>query len=603
MGKAKRFNSYDDAVAEKRKIVQGFGLERQKLSGIGSTFRSPALQPPVATNTEATSSSGGSGGSGNDFTTNAPTLETEPTTTKCDTDTYKVFTFTLTKDITLEFQNPPSSGVYRLIKLIIDQDGTGGHAVTFPASVSGTPTISSGANERTEVALYTENGGTTYYFMLHSGNVTGGGSGNQTPWLQNVDADNFDLTDIRNLRFGTGGQSHPTEPHIYADASGDLVSNVATGDQWFKTINGVTRSQLTSSKLELRSTSSDSNDIELYANIASPTANDVIGKIIWKGEDDLGAETNYVIMEAETEDPTNTSLQAHWKLSARHDNLMATILDYEGDTATFKFSSGVDIIRPNQDNAKDLGTSSFSWKDLYIAGYEDVKQISVPSNPASGTRRIFTDSATGELSVRTNSGTTVSLEGGGLGSHNILDSSSHSDVTAGTVVRGDLITGQGATPKWTRLAKGSANQVLTMDGSGTDITWANAATGDDLGDHTATQNLNLDGNDMINGGEIKLSSTNAIGGSDVGISQVAGDMYYNALTTDSHFFREQGTTVVEIDVDGVDIRSGWLEMTEITAPSGLTNHIRLFAEDNGSGKTRLMCQFGSGSAQQIAIEP
>lgn len=33
--------------------------------------------------------------------------------------------------------------------------------------------------------------------------------------------------------------------------------------------------------------------------------------------------------------------------------------------------------------------------------------------PASGTRRLFTNSATGELSVRTSAGATVSLESGG----------------------------------------------------------------------------------------------------------------------------------------------------------------------------------------------
>jgi hypothetical protein len=38
-------------------------------------------------------------------------------------------------------------------------------------------------------------------------------------------------------------------------------------------------------------------------------------------------------------------------------------------------------------------------------------------------------------------------------------------------VRGDIITGQGASPTWTRLAKGTANQVLSMDGTATDVAW------------------------------------------------------------------------------------------------------------------------------------
>lgn len=56
------------------------------------------------------------------------------------------------------------------------------------------------------------------------------------------------------------------------------------------------------------------------------------------------------------------------------------------------------------------------------------------------------------------------------GTVNLL-SAFHGDTTAGTVVRGDLITGQGGTPKWQRLAKGTAGQVLKMDGTATDVVW------------------------------------------------------------------------------------------------------------------------------------
>lgn len=49
---------------------------------------------------------------------------------------------------------------------------------------------------------------------------------------------------------------------------------------------------------------------------------------------------------------------------------------------------------------------------------------------------------------------------------------------------------------------------------------------------------------------------------------------------------------------------GSLEMQEVTAPAApATNNVRIYAEDNGSGKTRLMAVFATGAAQQIAIEP
>lgn len=52
------------------------------------------------------------------------------------------------------------------------------------------------------------------------------------------------------------------------------------------------------------------------------------------------------------------------------------------------------------------------------------------------------------------------------------------------------------------------------------------------------------------------------------------------------------------------IQTEYNQLTEMTAPSApATNSVRIYAEDNGSGKTRLMALFASGVAQQIAIEP
>jgi hypothetical protein len=57
---------------------------------------------------------------------------------------------------------------------------------------------------------------------------------------------------------------------------------------------------------------------------------------------------------------------------------------------------------------------------------------------------------------------TGATAGGGGTPNDLLDGSAHQDTTAGTVVRGDIITGQGATPTWSRLAKGASATVLTM---------------------------------------------------------------------------------------------------------------------------------------------
>ncbi len=52
------------------------------------------------------------------------------------------------------------------------------------------------------------------------------------------------------------------------------------------------------------------------------------------------------------------------------------------------------------------------------------------------------------------------------------------------------------------------------------------------------------------------------------------------------------------DEAGVCIR-----FPEVTAPTGTANTAKLYAEDNGGGKTRLVVIFGSGVAQVLATEP
>lgn len=60
--------------------------------------------------------------------------------------------------------------------------------------------------------------------------------------------------------------------------------------------------------------------------------------------------------------------------------------------------------------------------------------------------------------------------------HNLL-STTHGDTTADTVVRGDIITGQGATPKWTRLAFPATPTGKVLIATATDVAWSASALG------------------------------------------------------------------------------------------------------------------------------
>jgi len=65
-----------------------------------------------------------------------------------------------------------------------------------------------------------------------------------------------------------------------------------------------------------------------------------------------------------------------------------------------------------------------------------------------------------------------------------------------------------------------------------------------------------------------------------------------------------GMSTVTTAASQVHLGSRHMEMVEITAPAaGATNSARIFAEDDGAGKTRLMVRFATGAVQQLAIQP
>jgi hypothetical protein len=92
----------------------------------------------------------------------------------------------------------------------------------------------------------------------------------------------------------------------------------------------------------------------------------------------------------------------------------------------------------------DSGVSRFD-DSLLFQSYVDIQQIATPSDPPAGTRRMFVDSGTGKLSVRTSAGATVSLEetggggGGGGGGTTTVDFGSDAE---GSQLADTAITGQ-----------------------------------------------------------------------------------------------------------------------------------------------------------------
>jgi hypothetical protein len=76
---------------------------------------------------------------------------------------------------------------------------------------------------------------------------------------------------------------------------------------------------------------------------------------------------------------------------------------------------------------------------------------------------------------------------------------------------------------------------------------------------------------------------------------VAGTNNYNIMS--------KGATSLNVFEGNVKIDK-YIEQTEMTAPAApAANGVRIYAVDNGAGKTQLMAIFSSGAAQQLAIQP
>ena len=125
-----------------------------------------------------------------------------------------------------------------------------------------------------------------------------------------------------------------------------------------------------------------------------------------------------------------------------------------------------DMIIVNTDTAPSTTAANYDVLQTNLDGV-----VIGPASAVNNNIAVF-DQVSGKLikdGGSTIAGLTSSLQ------NNLLSSTNHLDTTTGNVERGDLITGQvteGTTAKWTRLAKGSSYQVLSMDDAGTEVIWA-----------------------------------------------------------------------------------------------------------------------------------
>ena len=146
------------------------------------------------------------------------------------------------------------------------------------------------------------------------------------------------------------------------------------------------------------------------------------------------------------------------------------------------------------------------------------------------------------------------------------------------------------------LSFGVADTILRRDAANT-LALRNGANGQSFRVYNTTDGTNSEFGKIAWSSNVlqigtDVAGTGTVRGVDITIGSAAT---YNVRTNQLSGPAFNATNFV--------LTSGYVQMNETTAPVAAANAVRLYTEDNGSGKTRLMALFPTGAAVQIAIEP
>ena len=155
-----------------------------------------------------------------------------------------IFSNELTGDVDITFSSTPSDGFSQpyIIEYTLGDDI---YNVTFNDNPDVTP-IAGTANAKTKLAGYiTNNSGvitSTFTMTSTAGSGGGGGGENQTPWLSDIDANTFDLTNLDRLLFVDDGSAVVATDvtQMLLNSSGSFQTNTATGNDFVWTIENDT---------------------------------------------------------------------------------------------------------------------------------------------------------------------------------------------------------------------------------------------------------------------------------------------------------------------------------------------------------------------------
>ncbi len=234
----------------------------------------------------------------------------------------------------------------------------------------GNPSANKGKLYTKDVAAVTK-----LFFLDSAGNDTDllAGGSSQTPWLQDIDADGFDLKDLSNIEFRTPTTGSPagSVPSLWIDASGDMVQNVATGDQFFLTVDGITALQVKDGETEVRSTFGSATtgpQLSIFNNDSGIVINDRVGLVSFRALNSTPSETQFGSIEVEADVLTAGAEEATMNFVCVGASGTPQLTLQASSTGNGNFvgvAAGADKIIPSSDGGKECGDATHHWDDVF----------------------------------------------------------------------------------------------------------------------------------------------------------------------------------------------------------------------------------------------
>jgi len=236
--------------------------------------------------------------------------------------TYNIYT--VTDDITFAFSGTPYGKMlpFTLDLTINKAVNPPEPVITWPASLVNAPNLTGLLTNGTRIVLHFETvrDATSERQVFIGGNSNfGGGGGSQTPWLSDIDAAGFKLFGFKQLEFNNQFViTDPTLAQLGADPTGDMVGNVASGDNFQQRINDV---EITRTGLE-----SSVATYQLTKGLAAATG--LATRVSFVANNTTPALVIFAAIDMEVQNTTPTSEEGSMHNLVRDQGSLATYVSY-----------------------------------------------------------------------------------------------------------------------------------------------------------------------------------------------------------------------------------------------------------------------------------